>query len=514
MIHYKRILYTLFLGALLLPSPVVAQRLIPFKLPDTGQNIKYTASKGEDADYVINPLSFTDNGDGTITDNNTGLQWQKTDGSEMTFESAVAYVKLLTLGGHSDWRLPKSHELFSINRYDRSNPAVDTVYFSKTAAEYWWAVEPRIDDTTKIWVVNAGGGVGAHPKTETVSAGGTKKFHVRAVRDPFSTTFSVTHFTDNGDGTVTDNYTRLQWQKAPSPDSLTWEDGLKYAAALNTAGKTDWRMPNVKELQSLNDEKLSKPSLNTAYFPAVAVANFWSSTTLLQRTTTIAWDMNTEYGIVTYHDKSLKEYVLCVRGGMDKSDLNLNESLIPAGEFAMGDHFGFVDPNHPSDELPIHTVKVDSFFMATTTVTNQQFLAYLNDAMLRGLIEVRGNAVYAVGGADIYAYTYQTAPYYSISYAGKIFSIADFRANHPMVGVMWAGAAAYCNWLSSRFGLAPCYNLQTWVCDFTKNGYRLPTEAEWEYAGRGGQLNPYLNYPWGNDLDVTKANWPASKDPL
>jgi formylglycine-generating enzyme required for sulfatase activity len=488
------------------------QKLIPFKLPDTGQSQSYTATKGEDADFIINPLSFTDNGDGTITDNNTGLMWQKTDGGEMTIENAVAYCSNLSLAGYHDWRLPANHELFSINKYDKINPALNTTYFTVTLAEYWWTSDYRIDDTSRVWVVNAGGGTGAHPKSETISAGGTKHIHVRAVRNPYSTTFSTPHFTDNGNNTITDNYTGLVWQKLQSPNSLTWEQALAYASALTLAGKSDWRLPNVKELQSLNDEKLFKPSFNKTYFTNIASGNYWSSTTLLQSSTK-AWDINVDYGILSYNDKTITENVLCVRGGFDKKDLNLTDVLIPAGEFAMGDHYGFVDPNHPSDELPIHNVKVDSFYIAATVSTNQQFLTFLNYSLLQGLIEVRSNIVYAAGTNNIYCYTNQYARYYSISYDGTIFSLADFRANHPVVGVMWYGAVAFCNWLSTLNGLDQCYNLQTYKCDFTKNGYRLPTEAEWEYAGRGGQNNPYLNYPWGNDPDVTKANWPGSKDP-
>jgi len=79
---------------------------------------------------------------------------------------------------------------------------------------------------------------------------------------------------------------------------------------------------------------------------------------------------------------------------------------------------------------------------------------------------------------------------------------------------MWSGAAAYCNWLSVKSGIEECYTLTTGVCNFTKNGYRLPTEAEWEFAGRGGQVNPYLIYPCGNTIDVKKANLPASGDPF
>jgi formylglycine-generating enzyme required for sulfatase activity len=179
----------------------------------------------------------------------------------------------------------------------------------------------------------------------------------------------------------------------------------------------------------------------------------------------------------------------------------------------MGDHFGFVDPSHPSDEVPIHTVRVNSLYMATATTTNQEYLAFLTEALSNHQVEVRSGVVYAAGSNDVYAYTHEYAFYYSISYSGTAFAIADFRANHPVVGVMWLGAAAYCNWLSTQHGLQPCYDLRTGVCDFAKNGYRLPTEAEWEYGARGGQTNPYYNYPYGNALDVTKANLPDSRDP-
>jgi formylglycine-generating enzyme required for sulfatase activity len=194
-------------------------------------------------------------------------------------------------------------------------------------------------------------------------------------------------------------------------------------------------------------------------------------------------------------------------------DVHITEVLLPAGEFDMGDHYGFVDNSHPSDETPVHRVRINSFYMAATQTTNRQFLDFLNDSLSAGAIEVRGNMVYAVGGSDIYGYTIQYASCYSIGFNGAVFAITDFRAEHPVVGVMWCGAAAYCNWLSRQSGLPECYSPGSWACDFSRNGYRLPTEAEWEYAARGGQCNPYYNYPWGNDLDPAKANWPDSHDP-
>ncbi len=220
----------------------------------------------------------------------------------------------------------------------------------------------------------------------------------------------------------------------------------------------------------------------------------------------------------TYYTTSLILVLYCIQINQSAIAQNTNkilsnDVLIPGGIYDMGDHFGFVDPLHPSDEIPIHTVHIDSFYIANTVVTNQQFLNYLTSALSSGLIHVANNIVYSVADTNIICYTNQYATYYSLGFNGSTFSIVDFRADHPMVGVLWYGATAYCNWLSSQNGYQSCYNLTTGDCDSTKNGYRLPTEAEWEWAGRGGHTNPYYNYPWGNDLDTTKANWPISGDP-
>jgi hypothetical protein len=242
--------------------------------------------------------------------------WQKTDGGEMTFGSAAGFCKSLNLGGFSDWRLPTSLELFSINNYDNLNPAMNSIYFPVTNAQYWWTCEYRTDDPTMVWVVNAGGGIGAHPINETVSAGGTKQFHTRAVRNKGSMAYKTPHFNDNGDGTISDILTGLIWQKNQSPDILSWEDALIYASNLSLSGKSDWRLPNIKELQSLNDVNRSKPSFNNSYFPGILSGNYWSSTTLY-KSPEKAWDINVDYGIVSYNNKTLKENVLCVRGGLN-----------------------------------------------------------------------------------------------------------------------------------------------------------------------------------------------------
>jgi len=75
------------------------------KLPDTGQTQSYTDTFGEDSDYTINPPSYTDNGDGTVTDNVTGLMWQQGEVGSMNWEDAITCCEALSLAGYTDWRL-------------------------------------------------------------------------------------------------------------------------------------------------------------------------------------------------------------------------------------------------------------------------------------------------------------------------------------------------------------------------------------------------------------------------
>lgn len=285
------------------------------KLPDSGQNQSFSTTYGEDADYQINVPYFLLNADGTVTDTVTGLMWQQVDGGEMTFERATEYCTNLRLGGYSDWRLPSAQEAFSILNHGRQNPPLDLKIFPISGAEYWWTGELQKGSTTKVWVTNAGGGIGNHPKNETISAGGIKKIHVRAVRDIHGPQEISAHFIIS-DSIVTDVLTGLEWQRFGISDFMEWEEALRRAENLVLQGYTDWRLPNIKELESINDEDRLQPSVQEYYFPEVGINKYWSSTSLPNQTNE-GWFMHTEFGVISHESKATKNKILCVRGGIN-----------------------------------------------------------------------------------------------------------------------------------------------------------------------------------------------------
>ena len=127
-------------------------------------------------------------------------------------------------------------------------------------------------------------------------------------------------FTDHGNGTVTDNLTGLMWVKAPhdltdNSGTKTWDNAIDFCNGLTFAGHSDWRLPNVRELQSLIDYGRGNPALPSVHpFTGVQSALYWSSSTYADPTDN-AWHVGLRYGSVGNGNKSFAFYVWPVRGG-------------------------------------------------------------------------------------------------------------------------------------------------------------------------------------------------------
>jgi hypothetical protein len=297
-----------------IPVPVAAWRL-----PDTGQTTKAGLPvAGADSDYTLDPPSYRDNGDGTVTDQVTGWTWQRIDGGEMTWERAKAYAATNTLGGvpAGGWRLPTIHELASLLIYSRQNPALDLAYFASSGgnADYWWSRDTQANDPTRVWVANAGGGTGPKVQSETLSAGGTLRYHARLIRGAVPAPVSSSRFRARGDGIVEDSLTGLMWQQAEATGPMDWGQALQNAEALTLGGFQDWRLPNIRELRSLNDETRNGPSIDSTAFPGAKAARYWTSTLQYNRTTH-AWFVEFISGITSQTPRETLLWGRAVRGG-------------------------------------------------------------------------------------------------------------------------------------------------------------------------------------------------------
>ena len=133
----------------------------------------------------------------------------------------------------------------------------------------------------------------------------------------------VISFVDNGDNTITDSISGLIWQKNET-STMNWETALGYCENLELAGKSDWRLPNIKELASLSDNTLTGTyeHINTTYFPdaindgsGIQTSGYWSSTTVAN-STTVAYHVKFGYTFLNGNiTKVNSKNARCVRGG-------------------------------------------------------------------------------------------------------------------------------------------------------------------------------------------------------
>jgi formylglycine-generating enzyme required for sulfatase activity len=150
-----------------------------------------------------------------------------------------------------------------------------------------------------------------------------------------------------------------------------------------------------------------------------------------------------------------------------------NMALVEGGTFQMG------STNGGNDEKPVHTVTVKSFYMGKYVVTQKEWRDIMGTTVAQQRdMEERSWTLYGTGD------------------------------NYPMYYVNWYEAVEYCNRLSLKEGLVPAYrgSGDSITCDFNATGYRLPTEAEWEYAAKGGNKN-FLSYEYAGGNSVDRVAW-------
>ncbi|WP_236546715.1 Lcl domain-containing protein [Psychromonas sp. L1A2] len=359
---------------------------------------------GQDASFIINSPSYTNNNDGTITDNVTQLMWQQRLTKKLSYQEALEAVKGFNLGGHSDWRIANVKELYSLIQFTGSvkgesaiTPFIDTDYFQQPLgdvnqgereidAQVWSSTEyvstTMKGDKTVFGVNFVDGRIKGYPKFNPRTKE-PNKMYFRFVRG--NEGYGENHFVDNNDGTITDTATGLMWQTADSDKGMNWQDALTYSNNLTLGGHDDWRLPNAKELQSIVDYSRSPATSNSAaidsVFKASTIKNeagekdypyYWSSTTHLDGPVP---EKNAVYIAFGKSLGQMRGSIMDVHGaGAQRSDSKTGEAMSrgPQGDMIRVNNYvrsvrgGVIDASVQVSEKTVHTYSKRSGSISNT----------------------------------------------------------------------------------------------------------------------------------------------------
>jgi hypothetical protein len=255
-----------------------------------------------------NPESYDTTTFGMVKDNVTGLTWQQSlDSGAFTWQGAYAYCDDLVLGGTDDWRLPTLIELVSIVDFTQLHPAIDALAFPDAVQGNFWTATPVAGSPGEAWYVAFSTGFSYQGHQEFLTIG------VRCVRATGGATGANSdRYTFPSASAVFDTRTGLTWQRTTdAATTYSWPDAEAYCQALDLDG-AGWRLPSMKELQTLVDVGRQIPALDPSAFPDAPVEQYWTSSSLAGSDTQ-AWSVGFRLGASTPTSVDSLGFVRCCR---------------------------------------------------------------------------------------------------------------------------------------------------------------------------------------------------------